>query len=709
MEKAAVVDRSPRSENPGQEEPAVRVRGLTKSYGRERAVAGVDLDAHRGRILGLIGPDGAGKSSLLRCVSGVLQYDGGETTVLGTKIDSARAAEAVKARLGWMSQGLGNNLYRELSVEENIDFSARLRSLPWAELRERKQHLLDVTRLTDFKGRAIKHLSGGMKQKVALICTVIHFPELLILDEPTTGVDPVSRRDFWSTLTQLVAERSMTAVISTAYLDEASYFDRLALLVDGRILQQGGRDQVLAEIDELKVGVRTQHQLPALERLKEQFSHVAIMGTEIHVLVETDSPSEAERRVEESLAGIEVQEVLSLPIDLEDVLVTLMHRRVPPAAPGEGETEERQPPREPQGWGARLLRLVSRRRGAPPAASADLAELIGERSDVPPRTEEEAAVEARGLVCQFGDFRAVDDVSFSIPPGEIFGLLGPNGAGKTTVIKMLTGLLSPTAGGGSVAGADIHGVPLEVKQRIGYMAQTFSLYPDLTVRENIELYANVYRVPRHDLRGRCRWVVELAGLAGMEHKRTDALPMGARQRMALGCALVHRPQVVFLDEPTSGVDPPGRRQFWEILVRLARQWQVAILVTTHYMGEAEHCDHLGLMHEGALIARGSPAELRQELEARAGAPLLVETDDPVRALTALQEAGYSDAVLQGRSARLLSRDHQHDEQRIRRELESAGADVVQVRSGSVTVQDVFVHHVTAPHEESPSRESASPR
>ncbi|TVS17733.1 MAG: ABC transporter ATP-binding protein [Planctomycetaceae bacterium] len=690
-----MVEEQPKSNDDGQAEAVVRVRGLEKWYGKEHAVGGVDLDVPRGQILGLVGPDGAGKSSLLRCVAGVLQHDGGHIHVMGSTIDSDRSAESIKSRLGWMPQGLGNNLYRELSVEENVDYFANLRSLPPDELKQRKRRLLEVTRLTPFTNRTVKQLSGGMKQKLALICILIHYPELLVLDEPTTGVDPLSRRDFWSILTQLVAERSMTTLVSTAYMDEASYFARLALMVDGTILRQGSREDVLSEVHETKVGIRTGEQMAALNRLKKQFRHVQIMGSELHVLVRGDDPADARRQVEETLEGMDVQEVRTLHADLEDALVTLICRR--PEHETTNEDQEHDRPSSPPNdrWAVRLVRAVFPRRRTEPEPATELAELIGEQ--VPPerRVDEDGAVEASGLIRQFGDFRAVDDVSFSIAPGQIFGLLGPNGAGKTTVIKMLTGLLPPTGGSGRVAGADIHGVPLHVKQRIGYMAQTFSLYPDLSVLENVALYATVYRVPRRELRQRCRWVLQLAGLTGMAHKRTNAVPMGARQRMALGCALVHRPQVVFLDEPTSGVDPVGRRQFWEILVRLARQWRVAILVTTHYMSEAEHCDHLGLMHDGALIALGTPEQLRKDVASEAGTPLLVETDDPLAALDVLRRAGFDDVVLQGRSVRLLSRDHRHDEKQIRQPLDEAGIRVTEMSQGDVTVQDVFVHHVTA--------------
>jgi ABC-type multidrug transport system ATPase subunit len=697
VEGAAVVEDPSGSRGHEQQEAVVQVRGLEKWYGKECAVGGVDLDVPRGQILGLVGPDGAGKSSLLRCVAGVLRHDGGHIRVMGNTIDSDRSAEAVKSRLGWMPQGLGNNLYRELSVEENIDYFANLRSIPRDELKQRKRRLLEVTRLKPFTDRTVKHLSGGMKQKLALICILIHYPELLVLDEPTTGIDPLSRRDFWSILTHLVAERSMTALVSTAYMDEASYFARLALMVDSTILRHGNREDVISEVQETKVSVRTGQQLTALNRLKKQFSHVQIRGAELHVLAPSDDPADARRCVQKTLEGMDVQQIRTLPTDLEDAMVTLMGGRS--AREDSDEPQDRPKDAGNDHWPARLLRAVFPQRRTQPEAATDLAELIGDEERPKRQVDDDVAVEASGLTCQFGDFRAVDDVTFTIAPGHIFGLLGPNGAGKTTVIKMLTGLVPPTGGTGRVAGADIQGVPLHVKQRIGYMAQTFSLYPDLSVLENVSLYANVYRVPRRELRQRCQWVLQLASLTRMAHKRTNDVPTGARQRMALGCALVHRPQVVFLDEPTSGVDPVGRRQFWEILVRLARQWQVAILVTTHYMSEAEHCDHLGLMHDGALIALGTPEQLRKDVAAEAGTPLLVETEDPLRALDIVREAGFGDVVLQGRKVRLLARDQQHDERRIRQTLDEAGIRVIGMGEADVTVQDVFVHHVTRSNNE----------
>jgi ABC-2 type transport system ATP-binding protein len=519
--------------------PVVRVRGVVKKYGTRDALRGVDLDVERGEIHGLIGPDGAGKSSLLKAVAGVLTFDAGDIDVLGVRLDSERAAERIKGRLGLMPQGLGFHLYPELSVEENVDFFARLRLVAEADLDTRKRRLLEITRLAPFRDRPMKQLSGGMKQKLGLVCTLIHQPEFIILDEPTTGVDPVSRRDFWALLSQLLREAGTTALVSTAYMDEAARFDRVALMFDGRIVANLTGDDLRA----------------AGTSLEDTF--VAVL-----------------RRL--NLAG-------------------------PPSAPAA--------PREPA--------------AVPPSAAV--------------------AIEAVEVTRTFGRFVALDRVSFRVRSGEIFGLVGPNGAGKSTIIKVLTGLLTPTGGRAQVAGVDIRTARRAVKQRIGYMSQMFSLYRDLSVVENVRLYAGIYGLDAGATRDRLGWILEMAGLEGREDTLTDDLPMGLRQRLALGCALVHRPEIVFLDEPTSGVDPIGRRRFWDILTRLTREDGIAALVTTHYMSEAEHCDRLGLMYAGRMAADAAPGELRRQVAAelgRDGATVSME-DVFVHRIMALERAGAS--------------------------------------------------------------------
>jgi ABC-2 type transport system ATP-binding protein len=579
--------------------PAVEVSDFVKRYGRRLAVAGVRLAVAPGQLYGLIGPDGAGKSTLLKAVAGVLTFDAGRVAVFGVALDSERAAERVKARLGFMPQGLGLNLYPELSIEENVDFFARLRLVSPADLAARKERLLAITRLAPFRDRLMKHLSGGMKQKLGLICTLIHQPDLVILDEPTTGVDPVSRRDFWAILAELMRERRITALVSTAYMDEASRFHRLAFVYEGRVLAEGEPEA-----------------LRALGKGRE-------------------SGEEA---------------------DLDDVFVSLLGDRPPPAAA----------PR-------------------PRAAGGDV------------------AIEASGLTRDFGAFRAVDGVSFRVHAGEVFGLLGANGAGKTTVIKMLTGILAPTAGLGQVAGVDMRRPGIDIKRRIGYMSQAFSLYHDLSVVENIRFSAGIYGLAAGETRRRTDWVLALSGLAGQERVRAGRLPMGMRQRLALGCALVHRPQAVFLDEPTAGVDPLGRRHFWDVLFALARDEGMAVLVTTHYMAEAERCDRLALMFAGRLVADAAPAELKRAVEAEAGRLLEISVDDPGHALAALAAAGLGGASVFGARVRLLSREPEHDRERIAGALAAAGVAVRGIEPRPLTMEEVFVHRVTTLEREAAGR------
>jgi ABC-2 type transport system ATP-binding protein len=609
---------------------------------------------HRGEVFGLIGPDGAGKSSLLKAIAGVLAFDAGSVEVFGETIDSEAAAERIKGRLGLMPQGLGLNLYPELSVEENVDFFARLRLTPESELVGRKQRLLGVTRLDKFKDRPMKQLSGGMKQKLGLVCTLIHEPKLLILDEPTTGVDPVSRRDFWTALSELVTEKGITAIVSTAYMDEVSRFHRMALLHAGQILAVGAPEDIRTLAPGAQVLVQAEPPLAALARLRTAFSQVETVGPRFCVFVDDVAPEDAARRVRHALEDYKLGTLEAGEPDLEDVFIALLRRRgLAPA--------EREPP-------------VS--------------------APAPAARRSEAAIEALALTKDFDAFRAVERANFRVAPGEIFGLLGANGAGKTTVIKMLTGILRPSSGTGRVAGADVRTSGAAIKERIGYVSQVFSLYPDLSVIENIRLYAGIYGLTAAESRRRAQWVIEMAGLAGREAERPASLPMGLRQRLALGCALVHRPQVLFLDEPTSGVDPVGRRQFWDILFRLAREDGVAILVTTHYMSEAEHCDRLALMHAGRIVADAAPEALKRSVEAEAGQLIELKVADTSRTLALLREAGF-DAYLHGGSVRLLARDPEAEGARIRTLLADAGIVLHALAPRPLSMEDVFVYRVTA--------------
>jgi ABC-2 type transport system ATP-binding protein len=629
----------------------VSVSGFVKRYKKHVAVQGVDMEILKGEIYGLIGPDGAGKSSLMKAIAGVLTYDEGTVEVFGTLVDSERAAERVKQRIGFLPQGLGLNLYPDLSVEENIDFFARLRLVPERDLIERKTRLLAMTRLDKFRDRAMKNLSGGMKQKLGLICTLIHEPELAILDEPTTGVDPVSRRDFWSILAELLQEKGMTALVSTAYMDEASRFHRLSFLSSGKVVASGSPTEVQALVPGSMVTFEATPQLDAIARVKTGSTQVEALGPLLRVFREETVPAAAAQAITLSLGDITPLHLRVDEPELEDVFVALLLRQA-----GQLLSTE---------W--------------PPVAVLP--------------ANHGLAIEAKGLVRDFGTFRAVDRVSFQVKPGEIFGLLGANGAGKTTVIKMLTGITPPTGGEGWVAGAEMKTAGGAIKERIGYMSQAFSLYLDLTVVENIRLFAGIYGLDANATDQRLKWIVSMAGLKGYESSLTSRLPMGVRQRLALGCALVHQPRVLFLDEPTSGVDPIGRRHFWDILSRLAREEGVGILITTHYMSEAEHCDHLALMYAGRIVAEGSPGDMKRQVEKEAGQLLEVATDQPGQALRRATQAGFSGAALFGTKIHLLSLDPPQDEARLRTVLSSDGVHVQDVLIRPLSLEDVFVYRV----------------
>ncbi len=479
----------------------IQLSNLTKRFGQLTAVDSLNLTIPRGELFGLVGSDGAGKTTSLRMLTGVLDASEGEARVLDCPCHDL---EAVRSRIGYMSQRFG--LYPDLTVLENIRFHADIFGVPRAEWTTRAEQLLAMSGLAPFTKRRAGALSGGMKQKLGLCCALIHTPEVLFLDEPTNGVDPVSRRDFWAILSTLLQE-GVTIVVATAYLDEAERCHRVGLLHHGRLL---ACDTPLA--------------------LKQLADPAIVAPT------------------------------------LEDVFITVM---------GEG------------------VDSAVKRRPAP-----DLRAVA-------------AAVSLEGLGRRFGDFVAVNDISLQVPKGEIFGFLGPNGAGKSTTIRMLCGILEPTSGNGHVAGFDVREQAELIKENIGYMSQKFSLYEDLTVEENIAFYGGIYRLPGAELKKRADWVVEMAGLAERRHSKAGELSAGWRQRLALGCALLHRPPIIFLDEPTSGVDPLNRRRFWQLIHTLAADG-VTVFVTTHYMDEAEYCDRLALIYRGELVAVGSPRDLKQQ-------------------------------------------------------------------------------------------------
>lgn len=639
----------------------VRVEKFGKIYRRQRAVNGVSLEIRRGEIFGLIGPDGSGKSTLMKAIAGVLDFEEGTVEVFGVKVNSETSAELIKDRIGFMPQGLGLNLYAELSVEENVDFFARLRDVRGEELRKRKEKLFTMTRLDRFKDRPMKYLSGGMKQKLGLICTLIHEPELIILDEPTTGVDPVSRRDFWEILTELVNYQNITAVVSTAYLDEAERFNRLAFMYEGKIIGQGDPESLRSSLPGKVLEIVTQNQLETLSKLRSEFSQVNSLGDRIRVFLDDSGSKE---QVLQVLSGTQIDHIAEVKPSLEDVFVALIKDQTP------------SPASEPFYTKSRPELSLSEPVKGPPALC---------------NTNENAVIEACNLTRDFGSFRAVDRVNFEVRRGEIFGLLGANGAGKTTLIKMLTGILPPTSGEGKVAGSDIRRAGKTVKEHIGYVSQSFSLYQDLTVAENMRLFAGIYGIGGTRASSRLEEVAEMTGLKGYERELTKRLPMGIRQRLALACAIIHSPQILFLDEPTSGVDPLGRRRFWNILTYLAREEKVAILITTHYMSEAEHCDRLALMHSGRIIANDSPRALKAQFRAEVGELVAVNAKNPRRALELIRPF-FPEASFFGNTIHVLSKSVNETKRQI---LEILGrSEPFEIYSLDPSLEDVFVFRIT---------------
>ena len=487
----------------GRERSVARIEDLTQRYGKAVALNAVTIKLPAGCMAGLIGPDGVGKSSLLSIVAGARQVQSGNVFVLdGDMSDSAHRA-TICPRIAYMPQGLGKNLYPDLSVRENIEFFSRLFGQSRSERGLRISELLQSTGLARFSNRPMKKLSGGMRQKLGLCCALIHDPDLLILDEPTTGIDPLSRRQFWELINRMRSRRQgMSVVVATAYMEEAERFDWLAAMNVGKVLATG---------------------------------------------------SPAELKASTGAATV------------EDAFIALLPER--------------------QRGGHKALHI-------PPHRIVDA----------------EPVISARDLTCRFGDFTAVDRVSFTIERGEIFGFVGSNGCGKTTTMKMLTGLLSPSEGEALLFGQPLD-ADMSSRYRVGYMSQSFSLYTELTVQQNLDLHARVFHLPAQKAKTRIAELVERFGLKDYLDQRALDLPLGIRQRLSLAVAIVHEPEMLILDEPTSGVDPLARDQFWELLIDLSRNQGVTIFVSTHFMNEAARCDRISLMDSGRVLATDTPAEL----------------------------------------------------------------------------------------------------
>lgn len=570
-------------------DPIVSAQTVSLRYGKTLALDNLSVEIPGNRMVGLIGPDGVGKSSLMSLLTGARQMQQGRITVLDGDIADTKHRRAVCPRIAYMPQGLGKNLYPTLSVFENVDFFGRLFGQETAERRQRIDELLDSTGLTPFRDRQAGKLSGGMKQKLGLCCALIHDPDLLVLDEPTTGVDPLSRAQFWELIARLRQRHGgMSVLVSTAYMDEAERFDWLVAMDAGRILAAGTAEELR---------MRT--------------------GAE----------------------------------DLESAFIRLL-------------PEEK--------------RLGHKTVVIPPRLSANGAS--------------EIAIEALGLTKRFNGFVAVDNVSLRIERGEIFGFLGSNGCGKSTTMKMLTGLLPPSTGEARLLGRTIDAGNMATRRRVGYMSQSFSLYTELTVRQNLELHARLFHLPKAEIPARVAEMAQRFMLESALDNLPDALPLGLRQRLSLAVAVIHKPDLLILDEPTSGVDPIARDRFWELIADLARNDGVTVFISTHFMNEAERCDRISLMHAGKVLASDTPAAL----VARSGQETLEEAfiaylkeasgfnDDPATEATAANTSALSPIAVDSSSNQRLHSRARHARQgfgtllafrqrRARRALQAVGA------------------------------------
>jgi len=546
---------------------------VTRSFGSAgttvTALNDISISAQAGKITGLIGPDGAGKTTLMRLAAGVLLPDGGGIQVLG--IDVVNAPLQAQSAVGYMPQRFG--LYEDLSVQENLDLYADLQGVDRSRRRGRYEELLHMTALAPFTRRLAGRLSGGMKQKLGLACSLVRTPRLLLLDEPTVGVDPVSRRELWAIINRLVRQEGLSVLLSTAYLDEAERCDDVILLHEGRVLGQGSPES----FSEPMRGRTFQVSTPALTKRGLQNRVSAIPGI-IDAVIEDEKVRVITREAGAPRLGAALPDVPDMRVEaaepiFEDAFVATL-------------------------------------KDSHAAAGAFVADRVsaGDADDL--------VIEVRNVQRRFGDFFAVRDISFNVRRGEVFGLLGANGAGKSTTFRMLCGLLPASAGELTVAGHDLRRAMADARSRLGYMAQRFSLYVDLTVMENLKFFANAYGLDRNRRRQRMDWALETFELTGYGDSPSGELPLGYKQRLAMAAALLHEPDILFLDEPTSGVDPLARREFWQRISALAEAG-VTVLVTTHFMNEANYCDRLMIMAEGAMLAQGTPAEMKARFRSAA--------------------------------------------------------------------------------------------
>lgn len=621
--------------------PIVMVSGLQKNYGNYPALKGIDFEIRESEIFGLIGPDGAGKTSTFHILGGIMDESKGEVAILG------KDPRQVRLDIGYLTQTF--SLYLDLSINENIEYAARIREVPEAKFKERRERYLRIMGLERFGDRLAQNLSGGMKQKLALCCALIARPKLLLLDEPTTGVDPVSRRDFWDVLGNVAAE-GVTIAVATPYLDEAERCNRIALIHKGEILEMGTPAELKRNLGLKRLELRTSDIESSFDKLEhslkaktagDAISDVQLFGDRIDVLVrDTDAGKQALH----SLLSADLKpEIVEEDATLENVFVSKLSTSEHAAAPSFPEA-------------------------AREAKSGQ-------------------AIAAYSISKIFGHFQAVKNVSVQINYGEIYGLLGANGAGKTTTIKMLCGLLDISNGEVSLAGrkSDLRSVKL--RKEIGYMSQKFVLYDDLTVMENLNFYCGTYGLSGKQRKERIAWAIDTFELQGHEGTMAGALPGGWKQKLSFAASVLHQPSIIFLDEPTSGVDPLARRQLWQY-IRLFAKNGAAILVTTHFLEEAEHCARLGFMVDGQLVAEGSPSEIKA---AQPGVLISLKVSNTPKAYEALREIFEEWQVsIFGANLHVVLDNKEEDLARCQKKLSDNGIRIFTSRQLPFTLEDAFI-------------------
>lgn len=540
-----------------------------RSKSQTIALKDINFVARKGKITGLIGPDGAGKTTIMRMAVGLMVPDSGTITVLGK--DARRQSLEVQSEAGYMPQRFG--LYEDLTTQENLDLYADLQGVLKSQRPDQYKELMHMTNLGSFTSRLAGRLSGGMKQKLGLACALVRFPRLLVLDEPTVGVDPLSRRELWNIIYRLVKEEGMSVVLSTAYLDEAEKCDDIILIHEGNILGKGSPEYFT---DKLK-GRTYIANIPGIKKRalevkltqQKNILDATIQGDNIRLVTNTGSPPQI-KNLSPDIYDISIK---SVPASFEDSFISILHEQ----------------------------KSVSE--------SIDRSNFHMHQSQQRSQSKKKV-IQVNDLTRRFGDFYAVNGISFEVHQGEIFGLLGANGAGKSTTFRMLCGLLPISSGTIRVSGVDLRKAPAKARLRIGYMSQKFSLYGDLSVRQNLKFFSSAYGLTGKNRTKRIEWALEQFNLTALADTNSISLPLGYKQRLAMACSLMHNPDILFLDEPTSGVDPLARRQFWSQINALSEEG-VTVMVTTHFMEEAEYCDRLAIMAAGKILTLGIPVEIRK--------------------------------------------------------------------------------------------------